>query len=573
MDQNLPRLYKGYGQYSNWRAIPSDIDGLKPVERRVLLSAYKIARSKLVKSRKVDSYTTGNYHPHGACITGETKILLLDGTKVKIKNLVGREMFWVYSCTKDGDIKPGLAHSARMTKKVSVLYRIYLDNESYFDCTGDHLIMLRDGNYKTAKDIVISDSLMPLRTRRKVTKIEILELENEIEVFDLSVDRYHNFAIESGIFVHNCYGTIVQLVRQGFLIGQGNFGSNSGVEPVGAAADRYTECQLHPKTIDLAFKHIKHVPWIDTDLEDIEPLYLPTMFPICLTGLDYTQGIGFGFRTYIPCYQIKDLYQRLLWLLGINKQKPIIAPITDCKILSNNKVLETLLTTGKAKVEVEGVIEINQRLNTLILRSWPPGKKFQTLINKFSQELNDGLIGWRDSTGETSGGQTEIIFEVLRERNRDKIFKAFAEKMKEVIKGFIPFEIIVVDANQNVKTKSVDNMLLDTYKMYSQTNKRMLQSEVKKIDNMISEYKALIKIRPTLADGIFKKLKPDKIIEIIEQQTGITKEITQGLINKYRINKLLTIDIDIPELNNEKGEVLKLLSNLDKFVLEQYNNF
>ena len=65
MDRRLPKLYKDYGEYSNWRTLPFDIDGLKPVERRVLLSAYKIARQKLVKSRQVDAYTIGHYHPHG----------------------------------------------------------------------------------------------------------------------------------------------------------------------------------------------------------------------------------------------------------------------------------------------------------------------------------------------------------------------------------------------------------------------------------------------------------------------------------------------------------------------------
>ena len=67
MDQTLRRLYKDYGEYSNYRNFPLDIDGLKPVERRVLLSAYKIARAKFVKSRQVDAYTIGHYHPHGEC--------------------------------------------------------------------------------------------------------------------------------------------------------------------------------------------------------------------------------------------------------------------------------------------------------------------------------------------------------------------------------------------------------------------------------------------------------------------------------------------------------------------------
>ena len=67
MDKLLPQLYKEYGQYSNFRNFPLDLDGLKTVERRVLISAYKIARDKHVKSRQVDAYTIGHYHPQGEC--------------------------------------------------------------------------------------------------------------------------------------------------------------------------------------------------------------------------------------------------------------------------------------------------------------------------------------------------------------------------------------------------------------------------------------------------------------------------------------------------------------------------
>jgi len=431
MDRNLPRLYKDYGAYSNYRNFPLDTDGLKPVERRVLVSAYKIARDKLVKSRQVDAYTIGHYHPHG-----------------------------------------------------------------------------------------------------------------------------------------ECYGTIVQLVRQGFLIGQGNFGTNVGVEPVGPAAPRYTECKMHPKTLELAFKYVKHVPWIESELGDTEPAHLPTMFPICLMGTEYTQGIGFGFKTFIPCYAVNDLYQRLLWLLGIRKRKPIIEPLTDCKITADKKQIEKLLTTGKAKISVEGVVDINKRANTATLRSWPPGKRFQTFLTKFAKELNDGMIGFTD----LSVSETNIVFQVIRERNRDRIFEQFIEKLIEANEGAISFENIVVDANRMVLTKSIDQMLLDTYNEFSQANGRMLQYEVEKINDTIVEYEALIKIRPIIASGIAAKVAAEKILDEIEQKTDVSKEVAKGLMNKYKINKLLTIDTDTSELNNKKKELLSHISELDKFVLDQYSN-
>ena len=432
MDRNLPKLYKDYGEYSNYRNFPLDIDGLKPVERRVLLSAFKIAKTKFSKSRQVDTYTCGHYHPHG-----------------------------------------------------------------------------------------------------------------------------------------ECYGTIVQLVRQGFLTGQGNFGTNVGVEAVGAAAPRYTQCKINNYTLDLAFKMVNYVPWVQTELDDKEPFYLPIMFPACLLGNDYTQGIGFGYKTFIPCYDIKDLYKRLLWLLGVRKRKPIISPITDCIINSKPEILDELLTTGKAKLEVEGIIDVNPIKNTVTLRSWPPGKRFESFLNKFSKELNEGLIGFTD----LSVHETNIVFQVLRERNRDKIFKEFVSKLKTAIAGFISFETILTDTNQKVIVKSIDDMLLDTYKMFCVTNEKMLKAEIKNIESIIDEYNALEIIRPTLGDCLKSGFDIENTLEEIKRATPVSAKVARTLFGKYKISKLLTLDTDTGTLENGKKELEDKLQNLIPFVLEQYNGF
>jgi len=433
MDLTLPRLYKEYGEYSNYRNFPMDIDGLKPVERRVLLSAYKIARAKFVKSRQVDAYTIGHYHPHG-----------------------------------------------------------------------------------------------------------------------------------------ECYGTIVQMVRQGFLIGQGNFGSNVGVEPIGPAAPRYTECKLDPRTIELAFKYIKYAPEVQTELGDKEPLYLPTMIPICLLGSEYTQGIGFGFKTYIPCYRFEDLRGRLMWLLGIRKRKIIPVPISECAVTATPAELEQLLTKGKMKIDVEGIIEENPKQNKVILKSWPPGKRFQSILNKFSKELDAGMIGFTD----LSALETEIVFQVLRERNRDKIYNEFVAKLKDVIKGAISFENTVVDVHNKVIVKSIDDMLLDTYNMFSTMNEKMLKDEIQRVQEVIEEYNLLEIIRPTLATCIGQGYDIDATMEEIKNATPVTDDTaSRQLIDKYKIKKLLTLDTDTNDLNIEKKQLENTLANLDSFLMEQYSKF
>jgi len=432
MQNILPRLYKEYGQYSNYRNFPLDLDGLKPVERRVLFSAFKIAKEKFAKSRQVDSYATGHFHPHG-----------------------------------------------------------------------------------------------------------------------------------------ECYGSMVQLVRQGFLDGQGNFGSTIGQQTENPAATRYTEGKLNLHTVELAFKHIKYVPWVDTEFGDKEPFFLPTMYPVCLLGNDYTMGIGFGYKTFIPCYDIKDLHKRLLWLLGERKTKPTIAPITDCTITSPPAELEKLLTIGKAKIHVAGVVNENRVTNTVTLKSWPPGKKFETLLSKFSKEMDMGTIGYNDESTAATG--TEIVFKVLRERNRDKIYKDFVSLLKESIKGTISFETTVVDTEQNVMVKPIDAMLLDTYKMFIRINEVMLNEEIKHTDQLINEYNTLEKIRDPLSNCISNKFSIDQTIHGISEITGVEEEMIKGLISKYLIQKLLTLNTDTTALHNKKEEFQNNLENISKFVLEQYN--
>ena len=65
MEKIIPVYYSEYGRYINrFRAIPSFIDGLKPVERRLLLTLHEVAQ-KDEKSAKVVGTALGNYHPHG----------------------------------------------------------------------------------------------------------------------------------------------------------------------------------------------------------------------------------------------------------------------------------------------------------------------------------------------------------------------------------------------------------------------------------------------------------------------------------------------------------------------------
>lgn len=101
----------------------------------------------------------------GGCFSAETKVALTDGRNLSFKDLVkeheqGKKNY-CYTIKKDGDIAIAPIEHPRITKKNTKVIKIILDNDEEITCTPDHKFMLRDGNYKEARDLKSQDSIMP----------------------------------------------------------------------------------------------------------------------------------------------------------------------------------------------------------------------------------------------------------------------------------------------------------------------------------------------------------------------------------------------------------------------------
>ncbi len=200
-------------------------------EGRLRIYDYPILRHELFNlihyrdKRKVDHPATvkdSTYSGKGAsvgskdvsdslCLTGDTEIILASGGYIRIDRLAQRnpDEFFVVSRDMRGLLVPGRARKARMTKKTKDIVEVRLSNNMSFRCTPDHKIMLADGTYKEAKDLVPeSDKLATSSMLRGLAIYPIsvisISLKDEIQVYDISVDGYHNFELACGVFVHNC---------------------------------------------------------------------------------------------------------------------------------------------------------------------------------------------------------------------------------------------------------------------------------------------------------------------------------------------------------------------------------
>lgn len=165
---------------------------------------------------------SGEIEASNPCFTGDTLVATTDGRNaVPIKDLVGTTVD-VY--TWDHEKKKVVIapmHSIRMTRSVAEVYRVVLDDGSSFKATPDHLIMLKNGEYRKVIDLKSGDSLNTFHSSLEYRangsaynhKVVSVEPAGQEDVYDGTVDKYHNFSIVtsgtlttplSGIFVHNC---------------------------------------------------------------------------------------------------------------------------------------------------------------------------------------------------------------------------------------------------------------------------------------------------------------------------------------------------------------------------------
>jgi DNA gyrase subunit B len=138
----------------------------------------------------------------GGCFSGDTKVALLDGRNITFEQLVeedkiGKKNF-CYTIKQDGILGIGEIVSPRITRTHAEVIKLILNNGEEIICTPNHPFMLCKGGYKQAKDLTPFDGL-----RNGYNVIRTISLNKKIDVYDIEVPHTHNFALASGVFVHN----------------------------------------------------------------------------------------------------------------------------------------------------------------------------------------------------------------------------------------------------------------------------------------------------------------------------------------------------------------------------------
>jgi DNA gyrase subunit A len=192
--------------------------------------------------------------------------------------------------------------------------------------------------YNNDLNLVLAD----LNRNHKVAKIEFL---NEREsVYDLTIDKTHNFLLDAGVFVHN------------------------SIDGDSAAAMRYTEAKLS-KIGEETLRDIERdtVDFVDNyDGTRKEPTVLPSPLPQLL--LNGSLGIAVGMATNMPPHNLSELIDALVYLIDHPKTETpdlfqfIQGPdFPTGGIMYDQKEIISAYSQGKGAIILRGKADVSEK--------------------------------------------------------------------------------------------------------------------------------------------------------------------------------------------------------------------
>ena len=136
------------------------------------------------------------------CLAGDTRVQLADGNTASLAELHQSGMDVEVKCYDDvtGKIITAIGTDPRISGQATEIVKVTMLSGDIVRCTPEHLILDFAGIYIHAENLEEGDVLSGGHT---VGSVELIELDKPMDVYDLTVDRYLNFALDNGLIVHN----------------------------------------------------------------------------------------------------------------------------------------------------------------------------------------------------------------------------------------------------------------------------------------------------------------------------------------------------------------------------------
>jgi DNA gyrase subunit A len=235
----------------------------------------------------------------------------------------------------------------------------------------------------------------------KIAYTQILE-ERE-DVYDLTIENTHNFALEAGVFVHN------------------------SIDGDSAAAMRYTEARLakisDEMLQDIDKETVNFTANFDGTLQ--EPIVLPSKFPNLL--VNGSSGIAVGMATNIPPHNLQESCEAVIALIN----NPVITTEELCEIVKGpdfptaaeiigKKGIIDAYNHGKGSIKIRSVIDIEEKKGKkkLIVKQIPYQVNKSQLVEDIAALVHDKKITEiSDLRDESDRDGVRIVIELKKDAN------------------------------------------------------------------------------------------------------------------------------------------------------------
>jgi DNA gyrase subunit A len=293
-----------------------------------------------------------------------------------------------------------------------------------------------------------------------------------------------------------------------------DFHGNYGSPDFGAAAERYTECRLHPLAMQMLADIDEETVDMQANYDNTteEPTVLPARFPNLL--VNGSQGIAVGMATSIPPHNLGEVINATIHLIDHPEATSdelmefVKGPDfpTGGMILGRAGIIDAYRTgRGSIKMRATATIEEGRRGQMQIVVTELPYQASCSAIAGRIQELVDGgdLDGIADVNDGSAGGKTNLVITLKRDANANVVLNnlykltqlqsSFPVNMVALVHG-VPRTLNLVQALTGYVEHQVDVITRRTQYRLDKAKRRehILEGRIKAL-NVIDQIIALIR--------------------------------------------------------------------------------
>ena len=615
-----------YSLYVLYERYTPGIDGLKPVQRRILYCMWHDIKCTSLNTKRKSANTVGTviakYHSHGDCIFGpNTYAYTLSGEMRTIEDLYNSgirsfESLGVNETT--GEVEPIVVTNLRIGQYTNKIYNIHLSNGAEIKCTGNHPIMLKDTSYIKAKDIYNYYEF----TYKDEDKVELFATDNNgnigntsiriedvyieyvdnVPMYDFTVDSTHNmlfpmigpndnFEDFPMVCMHNSavYEAMKPMtnwyeIKCPLIVYDSNSGSIQGGPQ---AAMRYTESCLSQFSMDALFGDLIEskmvVDWSKTfDNHTEEPDLLPIKIPLLL--VNGTFGIAIGRRIEVPKHSLNDVIDATINVLKNPNAKVILIPdpCQKCEVVDTD--WKKISNMGFGYFTERGIVDIESDKNgnqILHIRSMPDMIFANTVLDKIEDLIKENkLVQINDiqdhSTEEQldiwlilkKGSDAEYVKQVLykntplQDTKRVNMEVMIGDEIKRL--SYKAYIVAFIEFRRNVKFRLYNARLQKAETRLHTIELFIAILESGDVENIIH---AIRNQKPSeeaqLIEWLMKKLKITDLQAKFILNTEI-KKLSKGNLNRYKEEQ--------KELNKQVKHYINMITKpelIDKEIEEE----